>query len=149
MHIIRLRKPWSCQVQATMRDGILTSVEALPQTVDVPGDWSPVADASFRGTVQYTRTFNRPTGIEVRTRVVLCLELVDGRADVTLNGEPVGVACWPDLPRRFEIKEQLAIRNELVVAVSLLDEPEPTPRPPSRGAGDPGGLIGDVRLEIS
>jgi hypothetical protein len=127
---------------------VLTIVDSAPQSADVPGDWSSLVPAEFRGTLQFTRFFNRPTGIDASVEVHLCFALVDGHAEVALNGESLGIACWPDCPQRFNITHLLENRNELVVRLSLLDTPRPTPRPPSRGADSPGGLIGEVQLEI-
>jgi hypothetical protein len=80
--------------------------------------------------------------------VQLCFDLIDGRAEAGLNGQPLGVVCWPEMPGRFDITEWLANRNELEVTVSLLETPAPTPRPPHRGQSDAGGLLGEVKLEI-
>ena len=101
-HVIRLRGPWKSQ---------------------------PPADG--RGQVQFTRHFNRPTGLDGGERVWLVIESLPGLVSVRLNGVVVGTS--PPCPARLEITELLQPRSELVIEVA------------SELAGDaPAG----VRLEI-
>ena len=135
-HAIRLRGPWRCQ----------TSLEEPSQRCTVPGDWGELLGDDFRGEVIYSRNFGRPTGLEPEDSVELVIEQVDPQASVLLNGRllgeiPPGGQAW-----RRSISDQLEARNELQVRLSMLAEQAPA-RPPGR-EGTPGGILGEVRLEI-
>jgi hypothetical protein len=61
---------------------------------------------------------------------------VRSRASVLLNGEPLGDIEGED-PGNFEVTDRLQYRNVLEV---LVQHPA--------GAPEPGGIVGEVRLEI-
>jgi hypothetical protein len=100
---------------------------------------------------------------------VLVIEEVDFEARVELNGAELGVVRLSGsresgvggrgpgarsqepgvCPARFEITSLLKPRNELLIDVTLLHDEAVDRARTSRGrAGQPGGLIGEVRLEI-
>ncbi len=155
-YLIRLPSPWSFRVIQYVgprrpTDDVDDWPTDVPISVRVPADWSTVLGAGFRGRVEYSRFFNRPTGIDTDTRLRLRLDLVDGAATVSLNNEPLGAACWPDFPRHFDITGRLQTRNELRIGVELLEAEQSATtsnRPPGRAASDAGGLVGEVHLEI-
>lgn len=97
-------------------------------TQQLPAAWDDVLPA-FRGTVRYTRRFGKPTNIEPRERVWLCLEAAAGRIAVQLNGAPLATP-------RADVTELLRERNLLLIEVTQLDSTQPA------------GLVGEVRLEI-
>jgi beta-galactosidase/beta-glucuronidase len=154
-HIIRLRGPWQYQVIArTMRmpDGSSQDESGdlpPPGRARMPADWGETLGADFRGRVSYNRTFNRPTGLEEGQRVDLVVEQVDAFGAVTLNGQPLGEVRLADAAARFIITSLLQPHNELAIEVELprlTADSAPLPRPGREHF--PGGLIGEVRLEI-
>jgi beta-galactosidase/beta-glucuronidase len=102
------------------------------------------------GRVAYHRRFGRPTGLGTADRVELVINRVDALGSVQLNGEllgeiPAGGRAW-----RCDVTTRLTRRNELLVEVEVprvSDDTPPVSRPGREGL--PGGLIGEVRLEIS
>ena len=154
-HVIRLRGPWHYEPLSRTRrlaDGsseIIPGDLPAPGKTQVPSDWGEVLGADFRGRVRYSRRFNRPSGISQVRRIDLVVECVDAFGSVTLNEHPLG-AIPTDLGEfRSEIGSLLRPYNLLVVEVELpecLDSSLPLPR---AGRTDcPGGLIGEVRLEL-
>jgi hypothetical protein len=154
MHIIRLRGPW--QVEAVARfvpqvDGTYLPVEEnLPPAAraTMPADWSRVLGADFLGRVRYRRTFHRPTGLESGKRVFLVVEPARSNACVTLKRDLVGFVSPGEAAGRFEITDRLEEDNRLEVIVDHpeLDEMRRTVGDPA--LHPPGGLVGEVRLEI-
>ena len=165
MHIIRLRGPW--QVEPVARfvaqpDGtyVVTS-DDLPVAarMTMPADWTAVCGGDFLGRVRYRRTFQKPTGLETGERVFLVVEPARSLGVVELN-RPLAVSSGPSNgkrlgevgrgaePFRTEITEMLENHNrlEIVVEHPVLDA--------ANEADDdvvtrlPGGLVGEVRLEI-
>ncbi len=153
-HVIRLRGPWEIEPLARYRRG--ADGQYVRETHDlpaggkgpVPGDWSDVLGGDFRGTVRYTRKFNCPTNLGADERVWLVMDGVDHRADVTFNGNPLCDLLGLEFARA-DMTEGFLAHNTLVIDVTLLpeDHPDAPPRHPGR-EGQPGGLIGEVRLEI-
>ena len=151
-HVIRLRGPW--EYRPLFRLAILPGGSQRRETCDlpaagriaVPGDWGATLGADFRGRVAYRRPFGCPTGLAAADRVDLVIERVDAYGRALLNGQslgeiPAGGCLW-----RREITAGLRPRNELVVEVELPGGDPPPARP---GREDrPGGLVGEVRLEI-
>ncbi len=154
-HIIRLRGPWEYRPLARtfLLPGGSSRTEnnelPPPGRIAMPSDWSATLGPDFRGRVAYHRRFGRPTGLGAADRVELVVERVDALGSVRLNGEtlgeiPAGGQAW-----RCDVTARLAPRNELIVEVELpqgADRSPPIPRPGR--AGLPGGLVGEVRLEI-
>lgn len=152
-HTIRLRGPWQCRPFArTVR---LASGESAAEVgelptggrAEMPADWGALLGAGFRGRVRYTRGFGLPTGIEPEQRLDLVVDAVDAFGQVSLNGQLLG-SVGSEIAR-FEVTALLKPRNELVIEVELprlTPESAPLPRPGREGF--PGGLIGEVRLEI-
>jgi beta-galactosidase/beta-glucuronidase len=153
-HIIRLRGPWELQPLARYvaagDAGFREETGDLPPggKVSVPGDWGELLGPDFIGRARYTRRFNCPTNLQAGERVWLALDGVDPRAEVALNGQPIGQAHGYQATTRFDITPALQEHNVLAVEVCMpgasFDDEGCRPG----RAGRPGGLIGEVRLEI-
>lgn len=154
-HRIRLRGPWLCQPLARLvlrADGRVEEEPGeLPPQADYrpPADWAAAIGPDFRGRVLFQRYFNKPSGLEVHEQVWLKINGVDPGAAVSLNGQPLGHAgCLPP-PAEFHLTPLLADRNELLFLVELPRVEPGATAPPRYGREQlPGGLIGEVYLEI-
>jgi hypothetical protein len=116
----------------------------------MPADWGESLGTGFRGRVEYSRCFNRPTGLEPGQRVDLVLEGLDAFGSVALNGQRLGDIDAGAAAVRIDISSLLADRNHLVVEVELpsADDSGNSPQRPAGREHLPGGLYGEVRLEI-
>jgi beta-galactosidase/beta-glucuronidase len=154
MHPIRLRGPWELEIVARYeQDGAVyrvvpTELEAQRKATTL-GDWGPILGDDFRGQVRYLRRFNRPTGLTPSTRVDLVIERVDATARVLLNGQTIGELTFETGVGRWDVTTQLKYRNEFLIDV-VCPEISPDGTALSRGerSDSPGGLLGEVRLEI-
>jgi hypothetical protein len=154
MHTIRLRGPW--QVEAIERyvrraDGRYErSAEELPAAgrMTMPADWGELLGADFLGRVRYRRIFQKPTGLDEGQRVWLVVEPARSRVIVTLGGELLGEVYWGPAAGRFDVTRLLEDHNQLDIEVEhpALDEAGATND--DGGSLPPGGLVGEVRLEI-
>jgi beta-galactosidase/beta-glucuronidase len=147
-HVIRLCGPWEYDLLERSALGEASSTFDLPLSgkVQMPCDWSATLGDDFFGRVRYVRHFNSPTNLGPRERVWLVFDGADHSADVMLNGEPLGRFAGEGSVR-FEITQRLAPHNRLEVEVSLAPEMFHSPARGHR-VGLPGGLTGEVRLEI-
>jgi len=154
-HVIRLRGPWVYQPlerQVLAGDGSVVAVAGgLPEAgrITLPDDWGKTLGGDFRGRVRYVRRFGRPSNLDRAQRVWLVCDGVDLRATCELNARALGPIEGYRRAVRFDITSELAERNELTVDVELppLDYQSEQGLRPDR-AGLPGGIIGEVRLEI-
>ena len=158
MHTIRLRGPW--QLEPVFRhvlapDGSWTREldygDELPAACHqtMPADWSASLGTDFLGSVRYRRTFQRPTNLQPNDWVWLVVEPPRSSAGVHLGHHYLGSVCSGQSAARFEVNSLLEDRNELTIFVShpLLDG---AGDPPDDGSVEaPGGLVGEVRLEIT
>jgi hypothetical protein len=118
-------------------------------TWPMPADWGPTLGDDFRGQVLYTRHFGCPTGLEDADRVMLVVQRADAFATVALNGQPIGIVPAGGDAARLDVTSLLNPRNQLAILVELPEvtaDSAPLPRPGREGL--PGGLVGEVRLEI-
>lgn len=155
-HVIRLRGPWHYRALARtvlLEDG--TPAEEPgdlppPGRTKMPSDWGDSLGPDFRGRVRYSRSFHRPTGLDHGQRVELLVDQVDAWGQVTLNGHYLGEVRTMAGPGRFDVTDKLLDRNELIVEVELPRATAASARlaRPTGRAGKPGGLVGEVRLEI-
>jgi hypothetical protein len=114
----------------------------------MPADWSAICGRDFTGRVRYLRLFQKLTGLESGERAFLVVEMPRSRGVISLNGKPLGDVVWGGPPARFDVTDLLADPNrlEIVVEHPVLDE--------NRAPDDddlsqsPGGLVGEVLLEI-
>ena len=138
-HVIRLRGPWQYTPLARFDDGTLPP----PGRVELPTDWGATLGDGFRGRVRYERSFNSPSNLDPHERVWLVIGGADARADVGLNGQPLGTVEGYALSSEWDITAIIGPRNALSIAVEL---PDAVLRPGREAL--PGGPIGPVRLEI-
>lgn len=154
MHTIRLRGPWDVKAHrrfVPQADGTyMPSPEGLPSEtrVQMPADWSDLLGADFLGRVRYRRVFQKPTGLDSGERVFLVVEPPRSEACILLHGKLVGFVNAGESAGRFDITERLSSHNPLEIYVDHpgLDEMRSTVGDPA--ALPPGGLVGEVRLEI-
>ena len=164
VHAIRLRGPWRLEPTGRFLPadvGLSRLVaEDLPeaQTAKMPADWSAVCGAEYCGQVRYTRRFHKPQGLEDREAVWLVVEPARSHAEVWLNGQRLGELSCADSRLRVDVTKLLVDFNELVIVVThpAMDNPVDNPcrvdklnrAVHSALASEPGGLVGEVRLEI-
>lgn len=117
----------------------------------MPCDWGASLGAEFRGRVRYERTFHWTAPRADGEELWLVFAGVDAAAQVVLNGEPLGRVEGRSTPYRFEIASRLAAQNRLIVEIECLPQLTAAEERRLRGdrAGLPGGLFGEVRLEIT
>lgn len=132
-HVIRLRGPW----EFTPLESFIAIGELPPPgKLTMPCDWADTLGRDFRGRVCYLRRFGRPGFPEPYEQMWIVFNGVRSRATVSLNGQPLG-EIEANEPGNFEVTDRLEFRNVLEVVVEHPAE-----------AAEPGGLIGEVRLEI-
>jgi hypothetical protein len=114
----------------------------------MPADWSAVFGADFIGRVRYHRTFQKPTGLDSGERVFLVIEAPRSAACLLLQGKLLGFIDAGEERGRFDITDQLDSHNRLEIFVDhpALNELRSTIGDPAKLP--PGGLVGEVRLEI-
>jgi hypothetical protein len=154
MHTIRLRGPW--QLEPVLRylpradGGYERLANDLPAAarMQVPADWSAALGGDFLGRVRYVRTFNSPPGLQFDERVWLVVEPQRSRARVVIGEETLGVVLAEGPPQRFDITHRLSPHNRLEI---FIDHPALVEGRSTVGDDatlPPGGLVGEVRLEI-
>lgn len=154
MHTIRLRGPWNVEPVARFvlqADGTYRPEnEHLPPLtkMTMPADWSAAFGADFLGRVRYHRVFQSPTGLENGERVFLVVEPQRSAARVTLKRDLLGFVDPGEPAGRFDVTDRLEDHNQLEIFVDhpALDSMHSTVGDPT--ALPPGGLVGEVRLEI-
>ncbi len=155
IHVIRLRGPWECEPLARFEigpDGAFhLFTEALPSAgrIQAPSDWGSILGNDFRGLARFTRQFNLPTNLDPSEQVWLVVEGVDYFGVVQLNQTALGRIVGYRQPVEFEMTRFLMQRNTLTIDVELPAQSAGVPpldRPGREGL--PGGLIGEVHLEI-
>lgn len=148
VHPIRLRGPWHYKVWATQ--GSPAEGELPSGKLQMPADWGSTLGQEFRGFVQYERNFGCPTALEPHESVWLVLDAIDAIGQVSLNGNFLGEVSFAAGPAKFEVTAHLQERNELVVDVGVPAYASVEEERLHRGdrTGQPGGVVGEVRLEI-
>ncbi len=130
MHAIRLRGPWQL---------VAADDQPSAQRVQVPCDPGEILGPDVAGPVRLIRPFNTPTNLDPHERVHLVLEDLPCSASLTLNGAALPCPTLADAVgaridaagARIDITEHLALHNRLEVTLLM-----------------PGGVLGEVRLEI-
>lgn len=157
MHTIRLRGPW--QLEPVFRyvrredGGFERQEHGLPAAtrMQMPADWGAALGSDFLGRVRYVRTFHAPPGLQFDERVWLVVEPQRSEACIVFAKETqrlVGFVSPSDGAGRFDITAELEPFNRLEIYV---DHPHVDDERSTIGDADmrlPGGLIGEVRLEI-
>jgi hypothetical protein len=160
MHTIRLRGPW--QLEPVFRwlprgDGSFERSEAelsAAAKMQMPADWSAAFGGDFLGRVRYLRTFNAPPGLVPEERVWLVVEPQRSEARVMMSEETLGTVVAGGGAGRFDITHLLSPHNRLEIFVdhpALADLPKLVDgriRDGDDALRLPGGLVGEVRLEI-
>ena len=152
MHTIRLRGPW--QLEPVSRyvpcgDGRHERRDDdLPPATKMimPADWSDAFGPEFCGRVRYVRVFHAPPGLVPEERVWLVVEPQRSHARVMMAEEALGTVAADGPPGRWDITHRLGETNRLEIFVDhpALDDAQLASSDPST----PGGLVGEVRLEI-
>ena len=143
-HRIRLRGPWQClplSRNTRLADGTLQEERTdLPSPIRLTlptRAFTPFGD-DFCGTVCLQRTFNRPTGLELETRVYLVLHFGKRRGLLCLNDEPLGTIQPTADDQRFLLESGLLSHNRLQIELQLDNHQD----------GVLGDLVGEIFLEI-
>ncbi len=153
-HTIRLRGPWQLEAvehYTPTADGSFSrSTDGLPLSARarMPADWSGVFGSEFLGRVRYRRNFQKPTGLDCGERVWLVIEPPRSRGVIELNRKRMGEVCDGDPPGRFDITELLQDHNQLEIVVEHPQLDASGNTNDDSGTHLPGGLVGEVRLEI-
>jgi beta-galactosidase len=128
-----------------------------PARRTMPADWSDAFGHDFLGRVCYRRTFQKPTGLDTGARVWLVIEPARSDACITVKKKLVGFLEPGDSAKRFDITDRLEDHNQLEIFVdhpaNELIDGHPVYNALKSKVGNPellgpGGLIGEVRLEI-
>ncbi|HEY7531985.1 MAG TPA: hypothetical protein VH681_04275 [Nitrospiraceae bacterium] len=152
MHIIRLRGPW--EVEPIWRYELPLSGRRLdfdprsPTKQKMPSDWGDALGRDFLGCVRYRRRFHAPTNLTPQDFVWLVVEPPRSVGTVELNGHYLGNVEYDQPEGRFEVMSLLREANELLVYVSHPALDPDGNRPQQDYVNLPGGLVGEVRLEI-
>lgn len=121
LHVIRLRGPWEYELISAQSCGIRQS-----GTVQIQSAWPPEL-ANARGeSIRLRRRFHRPTGLEPRDRVWLCVSGLEDIDEVQLNGmvlRPSGESERDEQRARrslwrWEITDCLEASNAVVIGVN-------------------------------
>jgi len=153
VHTIRLRGPWQYELiedrSPPAESGAHDASRPPAGRQKMPADWGETLGPDFRGRVRYRRRFGKPTGLAPYHRLILVVEAVDLRGRVFLGMNSLGEVQLAQEPARLDITGMLDERNELSIEIEL-PQLSPAEEQQLRGdrAGQPGGLIGEVRLEI-
>ena len=153
MHVIRLRGPWEIEPLAryvNVGGAWREETDGLPKggRTQVPGDWADLLGADFLGRARYTRHFNCPTNLDSHERVWLALEGVDHEGAIVLNDRPLGRTRGTASVHRVDVTALLAPHNLLMIEVDLPAAVRDDEQARGDRCGKPGGLVGEVRLEI-
>jgi hypothetical protein len=111
----------------------------------MPADWAALFGADFRGCVRYSRSFQKPTGLDGHERVWLVVEPPRSCGSIRLNEHVLGSVRFGAAAGRFEVTLRLTDRNRLEIDVT---HPELDDDGNSIDDSGIGGLVGEVRLEI-
>ena len=115
----------------------------------MPADWSAAFGARFsRPRPLRAARFNSPPGLQPDERVWLVVEPQRSVARVLMVEETLGTVAADGPPQRFDITHRLSPHNRLEI---IVDHPALVDGRSSEAAAElvsPGGLVGEVRLEI-
>jgi hypothetical protein len=114
----------------------------------MPSDWSDTLGRDFLGCVRYRRHFHAPTNLTPQDFVWLVVEPPRSAGTVELNGHRLGVVKCDQPAGRFEVLSILRETNELLVYVSHPALDAEVNQTQNVSVELPGGLVGEVRLEI-
>ncbi len=143
-HCIRLHGPWQASLIRSDAGFEIGHTPTPKAKLRIPGDWDDWLGSRFRGLVRLERAFGLPTGLTADQEIFLVIESVDFCANIYVNDGHVGELQLDHPPFRRSVGNRLQVRNRLRLEVEL-------PMHAQRGARAnlAGGLIGEVRLEIT
>jgi hypothetical protein len=152
MHTIRLRGPWELEpVLRFVKRGFggydSPSVSMPRERCQMPADWCEPLGPDYLGVVRYSRKFNRPTNLR-DDRVWLVVEAPRSSGHVFVNNRELGYVRFGAPAGRFDITDLLQDYNAVLIEV---EHPEIDDGGNALDEGSiylPGGLVGEVRLEI-
>ena len=133
-HRIRLRGPWEYEPLARLPPGPGPGPLPPRGRMTMPCRWSEGGLAGFAGRGSRSGGGSAPGRLDPGDRVWLTFAGVEGTANVSLTGQPLGRRDGASGPFEFEVTPLLRARNELTVEVESA-----TPR---------GGLWGEVAMEV-
>lgn len=99
-HRIRLRGPWE----------VAAPPAAAPRRLTLPCPWEQLVPPDYRGPLRLLRPFGYPGRLDEDEQVWLTCSGVRGRAEVVLNGQPLGAG---ESSFEFPVKPLLGPRNRL------------------------------------
>ena len=153
-HTIRLRGPWELEPleRYLKRDGggYESSTARLPtgERVTMPADWCATLGRDFLGVVRFSRNFNLPTNLGPNERVWLVVEPPRSCGRVRVNDQACGCVRFGAAAGRFDITPFLKDFNRVEVDVEHPNLGDDRCALDDGSALVPGGLVGEVRLEI-
>ncbi len=117
-HSIRLRGPWDVEWLSGNRGGPSASTPDVRQ-VKLPADWRQLF-GERSGLARFRRRFQRPTGLEAHTRVLIVVERVGGEVTLTLGQTPIPVLDFDEDSQRlrFDVTGHLQPTNVLTLDIS-------------------------------
>jgi hypothetical protein len=110
-HIIRLHAAWKRVIVGLDGEGVLEATLNEPTTVTLPDSFLAGCHADF---VTMSRRFNRPTGLDDGSTVVLDCGLLPCADSAVLNGTSLG----PNADGTADITDLLRPHNELEMTIS-------------------------------
>jgi hypothetical protein len=152
-HTIRLRGPWELEplerYVPRSFGGYGSQSSGVPprERWQTPADWCETMGHDFLGVVRYSRKFNRPTNLE-QERVWLVVEPPRSCGLVRVNGDTLGYVRFGAPAGRFDITPLLKDHNSVVIDVEHPELDDDGNAPDDGSKFVPGGLVGEVRLEI-
>jgi hypothetical protein len=153
MHTIRLRGPW--QLESLQRyvkrgfggyDSSKIGLTASDRS-QMPADWCETMGPDFLGVVRYSRKFNRPTNLR-DDRVWLVVEPPRSCCLVRVNRTFIGHVRYGSAAGRFDITDLIEDHNVVDIDVEHPELDDDGNSPNDGSVCTPGGLVGEVRLEI-
>src|SRR4029079_7101251 len=153
MHTIRLRGPWVLEpLQRYVKrsfGGYAGLTNGLPpgDRGQMPADWCATMGHDFLGVVRYSRKFNRPTNL-TRDRVWLVVEPPRSCGLVRVNRSFLGDVRYGSAPGRFDITDLIEDHNVVDIDGEHPELDDEGNAPDDGSEFVPGGLVGEVRLEI-
>jgi hypothetical protein len=151
-HTIRLRGPWTLEPLERFAErshgGYQPQQASLPrERQQMPADWCEPLGPDFLGIVRYRRNFNRPTNLQ-DDRVWLLIEPPRSCGLVRVNGSELGYVRFGAPAGRFDITPLLKDHNSIEIDVEHPELDDNSKAPDDGSIYVPGGLVGEVRLEI-
>ena len=153
-HTIRLRGPWELEpLERYLKregGGYESSMVGLPagERVTMPADWCACLGRDFLGVVRFSRNFNLPTNLGPSERVWLVVDPPRSCGRVRVNDQPCGYVRFGEAAGRFDITPFLKNFNRVDIDVEHPQLGDDRKAPENGCEFVPGGLVGEVRLEI-